>query len=70
MTESCKGLGKEERQRQGKKGGIVHLAYLTIVVWAVGTPAADFPMYVYRDHVLDLELDVGGSPLHSSFHPN
>ena len=58
VTESSKGLGKEERKRQGKKGGIVHLAYLTALVRAVGTSAADVPMYVHRDHVLDLELDV------------
>jgi len=40
-TESVKGLGKEERQKEGKKGGIVRLAYLTAIVPPVGSPSAD-----------------------------
>ena len=47
VTESTKGLGKEERQKQGKKGGIVSLAYMTCLVPAVGMTAmgvlADVP---------------------------
>jgi hypothetical protein len=65
MTESSKGLGKEERQRRGKKGGIVNLAYLTALVRAVGTSAAEVPMYVPRDQVLYFQVDVIAPPFHS-----
>jgi hypothetical protein len=36
ITESAKGLGNQERQKQGKKGGIVRLAYMTALVPGVG----------------------------------
>ncbi|KAI1144483.1 alpha/beta-hydrolase [Hypoxylon sp. FL0543] len=35
-TQSTKGLTKAERQEQGKKGGIVRLAYMTALVPALG----------------------------------
>ncbi|KAK7752316.1 hypothetical protein SLS62_005652 [Diatrype stigma] len=38
-TESVRGLSKTERQKQGKKGGIVRLAYMTSLVLAVGDAA-------------------------------
>lgn len=38
-TESVRGLSKTERQKQGKKGGIVRLAYMTSLVLAVGDSA-------------------------------
>lgn len=41
MTESCKGLGKEERAKQGKQGGIVRLAYITCLVPALGETAGE-----------------------------
>lgn len=40
-TESVKGLSKSERQKQGKKGGVVRFAYMTCLVPAVGVSAAD-----------------------------
>jgi len=36
MTESTKGLGKIERQKEGKTGGIVKLAYITVLLPPVG----------------------------------
>lgn len=35
-TESVKGLAKEDRKKQGKKGGVVRLAYVTSIVVPVG----------------------------------
>lgn len=40
VTESVKGLSKEERQKQGKKGGIIWLAYMTCLVPEYGANAA------------------------------
>lgn len=39
ISESTKGLGKEERKSQGKPGGIVRLAYISCLVPAVGQSA-------------------------------
>lgn len=39
-TESTKGASKAERESQGKKGGVVHIAYMTSVVPAVGESLA------------------------------
>lgn len=36
LSECVKGLGKEERQRLGKEGGLVRLAYISSLVPAVG----------------------------------
>lgn len=35
-TESVKGLAKEDRKKQGKKGGVVRLAYMTSIVVPIG----------------------------------
>lgn len=40
MSQSTKGLGKEERKAQGKPGGIVRLAYMSCLVPAIGNSAA------------------------------
>ena len=39
MSQSTKGLGKEERKAQGKPGGIVRLAFIACLVPAVGNSA-------------------------------
>ncbi len=39
--ESIKGLTKDERRAQGKKGCVVRLAYTTALVAAVGVPASE-----------------------------
>ncbi|POS77082.1 hypothetical protein DHEL01_v204519 [Diaporthe helianthi] len=40
-TECIKGLAKDARQKLGKPGGIVRLAYMTALVPALGSSAAD-----------------------------
>lgn len=39
-TESLKGLSKEAREKDGKKGGVVRIAYMTCIVPAIGATAA------------------------------
>ncbi|KAI1413717.1 alpha/beta-hydrolase [Hypoxylon sp. FL1857] len=41
LTQSTKGVTKVERQKQGKKGGIVRLAYMTALVPALGKSAVN-----------------------------
>lgn len=36
-TESIKGVSKTEREKEGKKGGVVRVAYITALVPAVGS---------------------------------
>ena len=62
VTESTKGLRKEERQAQGKKGGVVSLAYMTALVPAVGTSAAGVLADVQDDNRFDLKIDVRSLP--------
>ncbi|KAI1825968.1 alpha/beta-hydrolase [Xylaria intraflava] len=40
-TESTKGLTVEERRKEGKKGGIVRIAYLTVLLGSLGQKASD-----------------------------
>ena len=62
-TESTKGLGKEEREKDGKKGGVVALAYITAVVPAVGDSAMGVLASVPPESQLELPIDVRFSPL-------
>lgn len=48
-TECVNGLAKDTRQKLGKQGGIVRLAYMTALVPALGSTASDV-------------LDLGGRP--------
>jgi hypothetical protein len=43
-TESTKGLSKAERQRQGKTGGLVRLAYISCIILPVGESDASVIM--------------------------
>jgi hypothetical protein len=43
-TESTKGLSKAERQRQGKSGGLVRLAYISCIILPVGESDASVIM--------------------------
>ncbi|CAG8970987.1 hypothetical protein HYALB_00007655 [Hymenoscyphus albidus] len=40
VSECTKGVSKIEREQQGKKGGIIHIAYMTSVVPAIGESLA------------------------------
>ncbi|KAH0848250.1 hypothetical protein AYO21_05376 [Fonsecaea monophora] len=64
VTESTKGLSKEERQKQGKKGGIVNLAYMTALVPAIGQTAKDVLGDVPKEQQLDLKVDENGWMYH------
>ncbi|KAI0901463.1 alpha/beta-hydrolase [Annulohypoxylon nitens] len=41
VSQSTKGLTKAERQKQGKKGGIIRLAYMTALVPPLGSSSVD-----------------------------
>ncbi|KAF2797034.1 alpha/beta-hydrolase [Melanomma pulvis-pyrius CBS 109.77] len=64
MTESTKGLSKKERQAQGKKGGIVKLAYMTCLVPAVGVSAGGVLGGSSEDSKLGLKIDEKGWMYH------
>lgn len=56
LSECAKGLGKEEREKRGKKGGLVRLAYVSCLVPAVGlSPISLLGGVEQRDELL---LDV------------
>ena len=61
-TESTKGLGKEERETQGKKGGLVRLAYMTALVPAVGTAAGGVSAGVQSEIRTEPQVDVRAVP--------
>ena len=58
VSESTKGLSKEERKASGKKGGIVHLAYMTVLLPAVGMSAVGLLADVPAENRVNLEIDV------------
>ncbi|KIY03429.1 uncharacterized protein Z520_00120 [Fonsecaea multimorphosa CBS 102226] len=60
VTQSTKGLSKEERKKQGKVGGIVNLAYMTSLVPPVGQAARDILADVPQEQKLDLKVDENG----------
>lgn len=63
MTQSTKGLGKEERKATGKSGGIVRLAYMTCLVPEIGMNAAGVLSDVPKDQQLDLKISVRSTHL-------
>lgn len=69
MIESVKGLRKGERKKQGKKGGIVRLSFITALVPAVGLSAGSVLADVPEEYRSPMELDVGSSLLYFSFVP-
>jgi alpha-beta hydrolase superfamily lysophospholipase len=64
-SESLKGLSKEERQKAGKKGGVVRIAYMTAVVPPVGMAAMGMLADIPKELQIELAVDV--RPLTSSF---
>ena len=58
ISESTKGLGKMERMAQGKKGGVVRLAYMTALVPAVGRAAGAVLSDVPAENKIDMKVDV------------
>lgn len=66
-TESVKGLTKEERSMQGKKGGVVRLAYMTAMAPAVGVSATGVMPPVPEERKQAMKVDVSRSS--SAFAP-
>jgi hypothetical protein len=58
VTQSIKGLAKEDRQKEGKQGGVVNLAFITSLVPALGESAVDVLVYVPKDQEVGLTPDV------------
>jgi hypothetical protein len=59
VTQSTKGLGKSERQKVGKKGGIVRLAYMTCLVPDLGQAAKDvLAANLSQEQQIDMKIDV------------
>ena len=55
-SQSTKGLGKEERQRAGKKGGVVNIAYMTCLVPELGKSAVDVVAKVPPENQMSLPV--------------
>ncbi|KUJ24233.1 alpha/beta-hydrolase [Mollisia scopiformis] len=60
LSQSTKGLGIEERKAQGKKGGIVKLAYMTCLVPDIGQSAMAMLTDVKEEHRVQFRLDERG----------
>ncbi|KAI1762507.1 alpha/beta-hydrolase [Hypoxylon sp. FL1150] len=59
-TESLRGLTKDERQKQGKPGGVVRVAYMTVLLPAVGSSAADMLGNTPDENRVKFEFDEKG----------
>ncbi|KAK3709515.1 hypothetical protein LTR37_010888 [Vermiconidia calcicola] len=68
-TQSTKGLSKDERQQEGKQGGIVRLTYLTSLVPALGQSASSVLAGAPPEQTLDFNIDESGWMTHSDL-PN
>lgn len=66
ISQCGQGLSKEERQKQGKRGGLVNLAYLTCLVPGLGQNAREILADVPDEHKVDMKVLVS-QPLHSAF---
>ncbi|TAQ83064.1 hypothetical protein B7494_g8612 [Chlorociboria aeruginascens] len=66
MTESVRGLEKTARLRQGKKGGVVRLAYMTALVVAVGTSAGEALADAPKENKLEFSIDANGWMQHAN----
>ena len=61
VSQCGKGLSKEARQKQGKPGGLVNLAYLTCLVPAIGSNARDVMSATPDEHKVDMKVHVSHS---------
>lgn len=57
-TQSTKGLSKSERQKEGKKGGVVRIAYMTALVPAVGATGMSVLANAPEENRIDFKIDV------------
>lgn len=67
-TESVRGLVKAARQKEGKPGGVVRLAYMSSLVAPLGAAANEVLTNRPRAEGLSVEMDMDASfsPVHSS----
>ncbi len=63
MSQVTKGLSKAERKRQGKPGGVIHLAYQACLVPPIGSSAADLLSRFPDERRPAVSIDVGEPPL-------
>lgn len=61
VTQSVKGVTKQERQQQGKKGGVVRVGYMTCLVPRVGQSAKDVLGEVPKEQEVPLTVGVSFS---------
>ncbi|KAF1843463.1 alpha/beta-hydrolase [Cucurbitaria berberidis CBS 394.84] len=59
-TESLKGVTKKEREAQGKKGGVVRVAYLTAIVPKIGEHLAQVISAAAQGGAPPIEIDEDG----------
>lgn len=57
-TECIQGLAKQERQRQGKVGGLVRIAYISALVPELGKTAMDILADIPQSTQTKLDVDV------------
>ncbi len=57
-TQSTKGLSKRERQVEGKKGGVVRIAYMTSLVPAIGVTPMAVLANAPTENRIDFKIDV------------
>lgn len=70
VTESVKGLSKEERAKAGKKGGVVRIAYMTCLVPEVGQNAMGILGTVKSEHKVQFRPDVRSPPHSTTIYPS
>ena len=68
-TQCTKGVTKMERQRQGKKGGLIRIAYMTCLVPPVGGSAGSVLTEIPDENRIDFTVDVSDSPPPSAGYP-
>ncbi|KAI0883619.1 alpha/beta-hydrolase [Annulohypoxylon maeteangense] len=68
ITQSTKGLTKGERQRQGKKGGIIRLSYITALVPPLGVSSMNILSTIPDENRVKLATDDKGWLYISNIH--
>lgn len=60
-TESVRGLSKQARQKEGKPGGVIRLAYLTCLVPDEGQAGGEM-LASKTENLIDMKADVSSRP--------
>ncbi|CAH0026262.1 unnamed protein product [Clonostachys rhizophaga] len=59
-TQSCEGLGRAERERNGKSGGLATLAYMSAIIPQLDQASTEILVDVPLDHVIPMDCDDDG----------